>query len=167
MRIGRSIDVKRDLVFLVCTCIGHVATRERLFLNAVSQLAADESTPFRPRHMKIRDVYVAQIIHAPPFPIMSSVLDVCRPLLIECSLIFQPLSITTHTRDLLTIIIRHRIRHTAGTRINPILLHSPIKLLLLLIHLRPKLPIAIIEQSRSHNRPSQPSYTSTCKSNQS
>jgi hypothetical protein len=51
---------------------------------------------------------------------------------------------------------RHRIRHTARTRINPKPLNPPIKLLLLLIHLRLKLPISQIEDAGTDNRTCEP-----------
>jgi len=84
------------------------------------------------------------------------VIDIRRPLLVERSLVFQPLSIARYTRDLLAIIVRHRIRHTARTRINPKPLNSPIKLLLFFIHLRLKLPIPPIEHACPHNWTCQP-----------
>lgn len=64
------------------------------------------------------------------------------------SSLFLPFLESTHTR--------HRICHTARTRINPKPLNPPIKLFLLLIHLRLELPIPQIEDRGADDRAGEP-----------
>lgn len=59
-------------------------------------------------------------------------LNISRPLLVKGTLILQPLSVIRHTRDLLSVVIRHWIRHGTGRWVDTELLHTVVKLLLLL-----------------------------------
>jgi len=89
------------------------------------------------------------------------------PLLIECPLILQPLSIARHTRDLLSVVIRHRIRNTPPRGINPISLNPLIKLNLFLPHLLLLTPSNLpIENRCADDRPKEPTHTTTCKCNE-
>lgn len=54
------------------------------------------------------------------------------PLLVKCSLVLQPLSVSLYRTNLLTVIIWHWVRHTRRRRINAILLDPSIKLLFFL-----------------------------------
>ena len=91
--------------------------------------------------------HVVNPYHHHPFPVLlpPPTLHKTPPLLIKRPLILQPRPIPLHTNNLLPIIIRHRILHTATRRIHPILPNPLEKIPLLTPQLRhpclsPQLP---------------------------
>jgi len=102
----------------------------------------------------------------PPGRYKILIFDVRCPLFVECSLVLQPLSVASHTRDLFAIVIRYRVGHTASTWIYSVRLNPPVEFLLLLVHLIPELSIPPVEGSCANDGSSQPTKATAGECNQ-
>lgn len=130
--------------------------------------------PYGPKTVKVQKPPIEQINRASDAPTSDEAL----PLLVERPLVLQPSPIASNTRDLLAIVVRHRVLHRRGRRINSVLL-DPVKEISLLLlyplahehphsselrqtyqsHLSSKSPIYHPKHRSSHDGSNKPSRT--------
>lgn len=77
--------------------------------------------------------YVCGLFYGVVAPLTGSLrLNISRPLLVEGTLVLQPLSVIRYARDLLSVVIWNWIRHGTGRWVDTELLHTVVELFLLL-----------------------------------
>ena len=97
---------------------------------ALPSLLPNETKPQVAKHKKIQRCPPASI-RSPSIPDRPRAL--LSPLEIKRTLILQPPPVIRHTANLLPVVIRNRVRHGRGRRINAVLLDAVVKLTLFLL----------------------------------